>query len=230
MVPSRSGELRVAAPRLQWWDAEAGVARTATAPVLELHVAAGDGMAQAPAAGAPPEQAAAVDDGAWMRVPGVQGRVRPWAFATVAFALLWLITFMWGLHRRPQPAESGSGPARRRGGPTSLREALDSGDLGDVAGALCASLSPAATSLDSVRAALADERQRSAVDALQAARWGGGDGKAARALLREAFARGPRWRQAQGDEAPLLAPLYPVSREPAADRSAGPGGRPGSSR
>src|SRR5690606_5539623 len=74
VVPSRPGDLRVAAPRLQWWDAAAGVARTATAPVLELHVAAGEGMVQPPAAVVAPGRAAAADDGGWMRVPGVQGR------------------------------------------------------------------------------------------------------------------------------------------------------------
>ena len=226
VVPSRAGALRVAAPRLQWWDADAGVARTATAPVLELQVSQGATTPQAPA---PTPRAAASSDGEdWMRVPGVQGRVRPWAFATVAFALLWLITFMWGLHRRPQRQEEAGGekPQRGKGGKARLRQALDTGDLGDVADALCASMSPPAADLDGVRAGLADERQRAAVDALQAARWGAGDGARARALLREAFARGPRWQQAREDDAPLLAPLYPISGRPAATRSARPGGRP----
>ena len=230
VVPSRAGELRVAAPRLQWWDADAGIARTATAPVLSLHVGPGRGTVASPAAASPQRTPAARDDGGWMRVPGVQGRVRPWAFATVAFALLWLITFMWGLHRRPHE-QAVAAPARRRDGKDALRRALDTGDLGDVAEALRASLAPPAPDLDAVRDALADERQRAAVDALQEARWGAGDGVAARALLREAFARGPRWRQAPRGGQPLLAPLYPpapepgVSPAPAATRSAGPGGR-----
>lgn len=230
VVPSRAGDLRVAAPQLQWWDADAGVARTATAQVLSLRVEAGQGVAPAAADASPHRAPAARDDGGWMRVPGVQGRVRPWAFATVVFALLWLITFMWGLHRRPHE-QAEAAPARRRDGKDAVRRALDSGDLGDVAEALRASLSPPAPDLDAVREALADERQRAAVDALQEARWGAGDGVAARALLREAFARGPRWRQAPRSEEPLLAPLYPpagaprVSPGPAATRSAGPSGR-----
>src|SRR5690606_8900355 len=120
---------------------------------------------------------------------------------------------------------------RRRDGKDALRRALATGDLGDVAEALRASLSPPAPDLDAVREALADERQRAAVDALQEARWGAGDGVAARALLREAFVRGPRWRQAPPGAEPLLSPLYPPAREPgvspgpAAARNAGPGGR-----
>src|SRR5690606_5623463 len=193
VVPSAAGQLRVAGPRLQWWDADAGVARTATAPVLSLRVEPGQGASPSPAAASPRRAPAARDDGGWMRVPGVQGRVRPWAFATVAFALLWLITFMWGLHRRPHE-QTVPEPVRRNDGKASLRRALDAGDLGDVADALRTSLSPPAPDLDAVCDALADERQRAAVDALQEARWGAGDGVAARAMLREAFARGPRWR------------------------------------
>ena len=101
VVPSRAGVVRVAAPRLPWWDANAGVARTATAPTLELQVAAGANLPPVGGAASPRPVASPGDDGAWMRVPGVQGRVRPWAFATVVFALLWLITCMWGLHRQP---------------------------------------------------------------------------------------------------------------------------------
>src|SRR5690606_38115001 len=132
VVPSRAGDLRVAAPQLQWWDADAGVARTATAQVLSLRVEAGQGVAPAAADASPHRAPAARDDGGWMRVPGVQGRVHPWAFATVVFALLWLITFMWGLHRRPHE-QADAGPARRRDGKDAVRRALDSGDLGDVA-------------------------------------------------------------------------------------------------
>ena len=225
VVPSRAGVVRVAAPRLPWWDANAGVARTATAPTLELQVAAGANLPQVGGAASPRPVASPGDDGAWMRVPGVQGRVRPWAFATVVFALLWLITFMWGLHRQPKPATADA-PARRSDGAGGLRRALDTGDLGDVAEALCASRSPPAPDLDALRASLADERQRAAVDALQDARWGSGDGTAARTLLREAFARGPRWQPASGEGTEVLAPLYPVSPKPAATRSAAPGGRP----
>jgi len=174
-----------------------------------------------------PANAAAADarDEGWMRVPGVQGRVRPWAFATVAFALLWLITFMWGLHRHPQApgrdadarthgARDGAvgKPAVRggRAGSVALRQALERGTLGDVADALRAAAQPPAASLDALRARLADPAQQAALDALQRALWGGGDGAAARASLRAAFAPGPKWTPSpDGVERGLLPPLYP---------------------
>lgn len=218
IVPSQAGTLRIEAPRLSWWDARAGVRRVATLPPLVLAVAPGvagggrasDAEASASTAGA----ADAGNGGGWMRVPGVQGRVRPWAFATVAFALLWLITFMWGLHRHPQrPAPAPPDRGAKRGAhaaTASLRRALAQGTLGDVADALLASAQPPASSLDALRARLAEPAQQAAVEALQRALWGGGDGPAARAALRTAFAAGARWAPpAAAAERGPLPPLYP---------------------
>jgi hypothetical protein len=56
---------------------------------------------------------------------------------------------------------------------------------------------------------LADADQRDAVLVLQRARWGGGDGVAARQLLRTAFASGPRWRERSAEAPSPLPPLYP---------------------
>lgn len=218
IVPARAGALRVAGPRLDWWDARAGTARTASLPVLTLEVASGRGVPGSPSSldATPASPAVARDSGGdWMQVPGVQGRVRPWAFATVAFALLWLITFMWGLHRHPRTPESAQAPSGQPGQARSakvkarLRQALATGDLSEVAEALCAGMQPPAPDLDALREALDDPRQRAAVDALQRARWGDGDGTAARVLLRESFARGPRWRKRVAEAEPPLPPLYP---------------------
>lgn len=240
IVPSAAGVLRVDAPRLSWWDANAGVRRVATLPPLVLSVApAGAAPASGVAGGAGGNAAAPAPAGAatgdargegWMHVPGVQGRVRPWAFATVAFALLWLITFMWGLHRHPRATDAnaaaprarrvrdgdGGGDAGKpaaRGGRTgivALRQALDRGTLGDVADALRTIAEPPAASLDALRACLADPAQQAALDALQRALWGGGDSAAARAALRAAFASGPDWtRPPDAAERGPLPPLYP---------------------
>jgi len=63
--------------------------------------------------------------------------------------------------------------------------------------------------IDEVRRRLADPAQREAVEAMDQARWGGGDGVAARDLLRRVFAKGPQWVPA-GPPAPTpLPPLYP---------------------
>jgi hypothetical protein len=213
IVPAQAGALRIAGPKLPWWDVRAGSARTASLPDIEIHVAPGaNGPDVAPAA---PTAAPDAGDGrGWMRVPGVQGEVRPWAFAAVVFALLWLITFMWGLHRHPQalPAAtdgSASGKAPPAASPMLLKRALDNGDLGDVADALRAMAVPPVSDLDALKLRLADARQRDAVDALQRARWGDGDGTVARAALRAAFRHGPQWREPVAAQASPLPPLYP---------------------
>jgi hypothetical protein len=213
IVPTQAGTLRIAGPRLSWWDVRAGSARTASLPDISIHVASGaNGPGVAPTA---PASAAATDDGRdWMRVPGVQGEVRPWAFAAVVFALLWLITLMWGLHRHPQAvpaATDGNAPGKAppMASPMPLKRALDSGDLGDVADALCAMALPPVADLDALKLRLADARQHDAVDALQRARWSDGDGTIARASLRAAFKHGPRWREPVAVQASPLPPLYP---------------------
>lgn len=223
VVPASAGTLRVEAPQLAWWDARAGVQRVATLPPVVLQVAPGGATPDiAPGSGpggsgattAAPRSTQSGDGAGWMHVPGVQGRVRPWAFATVAFALLWLITFMWGLHRHPERSNAKSpatpGDAPRRPAKDGLRRTLATGTLGEVADALRASARPPAASLDALRARLADPSQQAAVDALQRALWGGGDGAAARVALRAAFAGGPRWTsQAPPRERGPLPPLYP---------------------
>lgn len=217
VVPARDGTLRIPGPSLQWWDVRAARARTASLPALTLQVAAAANGAS-DAGTASPQTAAAQegDEGErWLRVPGVQGEVRAWALATVIFALLWLATLMWALHRRApadghrvhdDAAAAHPAPPDMRG----FRHALDAGDLGDIADALCALSTPPARDLDEAHARLADPAQRAAVAQLQRARWGNGDVPAARTAIRAAFKSGPRWQAPKRPEAPLLAPLYPA--------------------
>jgi len=211
IVPAREGALRIAGPSLAWWDVRAGVSRTATLPDIQLHVAPGAGGFAPPVVPAPTASPVAAPR-TTIHVPGVQGALQPWALVAVAFALLWLLTLGWALHRRaPSAAASrnGSPPREPAHAPTSRRlgDALAHGDLGDVADALCALAGVA--DLDAVRTALVDAPQQAAVDALQRARWGDGDGTAARELLRRAFRSGPRWRVAPTRVHDVLPPLYP---------------------
>jgi len=215
IVPAQAGPLRIPGPRIAWWDVRAATARTASLPDLQWQVAAGAPGTVAPAAAPGIASSDALQDGGEARVPSVQGDARIWAWATAGFALLWLATLVWALQRKPQrsdprtePVQAGAIGADRR----DLRRALDSGDFGDVADVLCAMAEPPAADLDAVRERLDDVAQREAVAALQRARWGDGDGPAARAALRAAFAAGPRWRgrgRTQTEEP--LAPLYPPS-------------------
>jgi len=218
LVPTRGGEVTLSGLRLEWWDVRAGEARTARLPTLDWQVAgtAADGPVPEVAV---PADAAGLDGTATSPLQrAVEGPSRGWVLATLLFAGLWLLTLLWGLHRSPPAARTTVAGAttapkpNRRSGTTGLaafKRALDTGDFGEVAAALCALARPPATDLDEVRARLADPVQRDAIDALQRARWGGGDGTAARGLLRGAFADGPRWQAAPKKAASPLPPLYP---------------------
>jgi hypothetical protein len=185
-------------------------------PDITLQVAPGaNGFGSAAATPSHAGTDAADDARSWIHVPGVQGLVRPWALAAAVFALLWLATLMWGLHRHPQVSTAHDDAATKPSTATShatstdLRRALDNGDLGDVADALCAMAMPPVTDVDALRERLVDPLQVAAIESLQRARWAGGDGVAARAALREAFKHGPRWRVAESRADEPLPPLYP---------------------
>ncbi|MFC3716724.1 BatD family protein [Luteimonas soli] len=213
IVPSRSGALRIPGPRIAWWDVRAAVARTASLPDLQLQV--GPGVPGGNAPGAQPGAAGSEvtdGDGGAVRVPGASGDARAWAWATAGFALLWLATLAWALQRRPQAApqhDKRAEPPKSGAGLRDLKRVLDNGDFGEVAEVLCAMADPPAADLDAVRERLADDAQRDAVAQLQRARWGDGDGPAARAGLRAAFAGGPRWHEQGKVDTPPLPPLYP---------------------
>lgn len=220
VLPARAGPLRVETPAMAWWDVGADRARTATVAPLELDVAAAAGGGAMEDAGALPGS----DAGPWIRLPGVQGPVHRWALATVVFALLWLVTLAWALQWRQRglalAADAVAGtPSRRPGGPAAsrshgpaLRTALDAGDLGEVAAALCALATPPVADLDALSARLAPGPQREAIAGLQRARWGqdGAGAAQARAAVRAAFMRGPDWLDGDdaGDDG-LLPPHYP---------------------
>ena len=212
LVPAQAGELRINGPRLAWWDVRAGMTRSTSLPDVSVQVAPGvNGFGVGPPATA---NASPADETGWIRVPGVQGAVQPWALAAAAFALLWLVTFMWGLHRRPQaPSRADASltvpPHPQSGNGADLRRALDNGDLADVSDALCAMATPPVDDVDALRSRLADPAQLAALESLLRARWGGGDGVAARAQLRMAFKQGPRWRTVETVAEEPLPPLYP---------------------
>ncbi|MFC3550847.1 BatD family protein [Lysobacter cavernae] len=217
LVPARSGAVRLSGVRLGWWDVRAGTARTASLPPLAWTVATGSTTA-----GTTAPSSAIVASGRTpalptAALPALQGADRGWVLATLLFAALWLFTLVWGLHRG---GAAGEPPATATVKPTgkhgqaeskraSLKRALDRGDLGEVAEALCAMAQPPARDIDALLVRLDDARQREAVEALQRARWGSGDGVVARALLRKAFASGPQWREAVATSVSPLPPLYP---------------------
>jgi len=210
IVPANAGRLQIAPPRIDWWDARRGVARTATLPPLALDVAAGVAV---PAKVATPAPSATTNDDGRISIPGIQGRVLPWAAAAALFALLWFVTLFWALHRRPatgdMPHKTTSDSPPSAVDASMLRRTLAEGDLGAIAEALCALAAPPVKDLDALHDRLDEGTQRDAITLLQRARWGGGDAAAARSALRKAFADAPRWKTAKQERQELLPPLYP---------------------
>lgn len=221
IVPAQAGMLRVPGPRIIWWDTNAGIARTASLPDLNLRVGGGSQGASSAAPQGSAAGAAAISPASGdTSIPGAEANVGPWALATVIFAVLWLVTLGWGLHRRnitiaaPRRAAPNAGqgvatPSAPRIGQRDLKHLLDTADLGTVADALCMMAQPPVADLDALRTRLDDPAQQTAVEQLQRARWGGGDAVAARAALRSAFASGPRWKTVAVARETVLPPLYP---------------------
>lgn len=212
LVPTRAGELQVPGLQLRWWDVAQHATRVARLPPLTLSVG-GAAASATGGAGATSTGAATAVIAPQQRADNVAGN--PWALAALAFAGLWLATLIWAMQRRNGARESAPAPRDTASsdaavvGLAQLRHVLDRGDLGDVADTLRAMATPPATSMDALRRQLGDSHQREAVDALERARWAGGDGVAARQMLRAAFAKGPRWHANPVPPPPLLPPLYP---------------------
>lgn len=204
IVPLQAGALSLPGPRIDWWDAAQGVARTAMLPPLRLQVAPGANMPALPD-GAPTSGQVVAGDADPATPFDALKRVAPWLLLVVALAT----AFAWW-RARPQAAmaQAEAAPPASRVVP-SLADALKQGDLGVVAQALCSEAGSQGDDLDAVRGRLDDAAQVDAVERLQSAHWGGGDAQIALVALRRAFAKGPRWRKPQPKTEPLLPPLYP---------------------
>ena len=208
IVPLQAGTVSVGGPRIEWWDAAQGVARTAMLPPLQLQVAPGE----IPAAGedmepsALPANIGGVDASA---SANALKRYAPWLLVVIAL----VAGFAWWRSR------SRSRTARRDAlvatsaapeAPTrSLAAALKQDDLAVIAHALCADAGLRGVDLDAVRTRLGDPAQIDAMALLQAARWGDADAASALAAMRRAFAGGARWRKPNATQETLLPPLYP---------------------
>lgn len=208
IVPLQAGTVSVGGPRIEWWDAAQGVARTAMLPPLQLQVAPGEGVATNPEeAAAKPEADAETGASAVAAAAGAfWSRWWPWIMlggVAVLAALAW-----WRWPRASQDVAPEPDVMKTMQVPT-LQAALRDGDLALIAQALGAAAGANGDDLDAVRKRLDDAAQVDAVIQLQAARWGDGDAASALEALRSAFAKGARWRVAAGASEPLLPPLYP---------------------
>lgn len=216
VVPERAGELVIGGTSMAWWDVAAGTGKVERLGDLRLQVTPALAASAAPAA--LPSSGSALEPSA---APGLLGGIAelprsPWVWLTVGFAVLWLLTLLWALHRRAAPVAvsldaRGPGPAMPQATATlaDLKRALDTGSLDDVAEAVRQMHVPPLQDLDAVIARLARADQRQALQALRRARWADGDGVAARQQLRAAFAQGPQWLPGPTSEQAPLPPLYP---------------------
>lgn len=228
LVPSRTGPTRLDGLRMDWWDVAGAKPRSSTLPPLSWTIAPAGGMpASAPAAGttladALPGSAAAKAGAAPSTAAPADGISGGWALAAVLFAALWLATLVWALHMRSHPAgllakpgaeasapDAGAESKRKPVNVPALRQMIDLADFDHIASVLRSLAHPPAADDDELVERLADPAQREAVQALRRARWGAGDGVAARAQLRQAFAQGPSWHEVEQTAPSPLPPLYP---------------------
>ncbi len=213
IVPLKPGALSLPGPRIEWWDAVQGVARTAMLPPLQLQVSpaldAPVGSGEVPRA---PATAGETPDPRASAVAPVRDR-RGWSLlAAVALAVIAAFTWCWSRARRASVRMAevpGASPQPAAARSPSLAEALRQGELSAIARALSGEAGVRGDDLDGVRARLDDTAQREAIERLQAARWGDGDAAVALVALRGAFAQGPRWRMRGRAPSSLLPPLYP---------------------
>jgi len=207
VVPLKPGAIALPGPRIEWWDATQGVARTAMLPPLHLQVAPGATSQETRQADAASAGAASAVGGS----TGDAGSIRRATLIAGALALAVLGIVAWSRSRRSSTALPADAPRTQppEPSPTSLATALRGNDLAAVAQALCDAAGIVGEDLDAVRARLEDASQRDAVALLQAARWGSGDAAVALEAMRRAFAKGARLRPVAIAKAPLLPPLYP---------------------
>ena len=210
VLPAQPGALRIAGPRLAWWDVRGDRSRTASLPDLQWQVAAGtgSGATMVPVDSLEPAAAASRASSGWR-------------WLTLLFAVLWLGTLAWALRGRVPgrwrraaqvtgvPAPETDPVIAGRTSPRQVMQVLQVGDLGEVATALCAMVTPPAEDLDALAARLDDPAQREAIALLQRARWGDGDPIAARDAVREAFRQGVAPARAPARQEDPLPPLYP---------------------
>nr|WP_231497007.1 BatD family protein [Pseudoxanthomonas suwonensis] len=213
VVPLAPGRLRVAGPRIDWWNVRERRAEAATLPELMLEVAPGNPDAAPVGGTALPPSDAMAGNAVPMHPASAGNRLWPWL--ALALAVLWLATLAWALsmrRRRAHAAGEGTSAGVLRSRPVALdlQRVLDGGSFDEVVRVLQRMADPPAADLDALLARLDDPRQREALEAMRRALWAGdGDASAARVLLRSAFRGGPRWKAVATAPREPLPPLYP---------------------
>ncbi|HEY2346132.1 MAG TPA: BatD family protein [Xanthomonadaceae bacterium] len=214
IVVDHAGPLHLPDLTVPWWDLANDHAALARASLPDVQVQPGATVQNANGG-----NASTSGDAATQPVASPAGALRAWQVATLALAVLLVLTFAWGWRRGQVGEGDGSTDDDASMGPLpqdrqALPRALAAGDPAAIAQALCdAAPAPRPHHLHEVARRLADPAQRDALQAFDAARWRG-DGQPPEqvlARLREAFARAPRWAAPvkSTTAAGVLPPLYP---------------------
>ncbi|HJR11293.1 MAG TPA: BatD family protein, partial [Rhodanobacteraceae bacterium] len=239
IVPQRDGKLFLPAITLDWWDVAHDRAEQASVPAQTLQVSgaiAGGTHAAAPL----PTASSTASSVVMPALPAATAVARGngtqfWRVVALASLALWLLAVLavatwWLMRRKAQRAAGGDipvdtvraaatptedTPKRRRALRAGALEAARAGDAAACEHALLAwarASRPHIANVAALRTVLSDPAQCDALDALQRARWQGGDAAAACSLVVCTFAPGFMWR---ADEKPGhaesadLPPLYP---------------------
>lgn len=229
VVPGKPGTLTIPAITVKWWNVLDDRAETATIPAHQLHVLPASGAAAGsvapPAASASTSAPPAASPSPAPDSQTAAANPAPWAWVALGSLALWLVTVLigvWLWRRRgrrrmaPTPAVTGTPTASAREARQAFLRALRDADAAEQAHRLLAWAQcerPALRHLDAVAQALASPEQRTAIDALQRARYAASAAAVDRERLGAAFAKGFAWRT-DGGSSPTpepLPPLYPFT-------------------
>jgi hypothetical protein len=239
IVPERNGALSIPAITLAWWNVTTGRAEEATVPAHTWHVTGGVAASSSIAPPVAAHTSAAASAGvAPASAPAAGSSVR-WRSVALASFALWLAALVvaagWWWRRRGVSTRARLAAGSAEDDPAAVHgdvlqpqakpnlralqaNALAAARAGDAPACERALLAwargvrPSCASVAALRDALSDPAQRAALDALQRARWQGGDAASACPAVAQAFARGFAWRDNGAPARPNnqeLPPLYP---------------------
>ncbi|WIG54235.1 MAG: hypothetical protein OJF61_000021 [Rhodanobacteraceae bacterium] len=230
IVPQRDGTLSLPAITLNWWDVAHDRAQQASVPARTLYVSgavAGASSSTPPQSVQPIVRNAPTPPSTTPASALVRGTQTVWRVIALASLVLWVMVIVaaaawWWMRReqrRPVPPRAGVAIDEAPQDHRALRKAaLDAARGHDAAACEHALLAwararrPDIVNMAALRAALRDSAQRDALDALQRARWQGGDSAAACASVADVFPRGFAWREDEKSACGKhddLPPLYP---------------------
>lgn len=239
VVPQHPGPLQLQLAPIAWWDVATGTAREARLAPINVQVAPGSGRYARSTPPGDAVDATTGESASNVLSRLRDAKAWPWWLAGAAVLLAGIVLIWRRRARVAASVQGGAMPSRpaqanganthtathpsteaaspiprtkpddHRRDTADFHRALGSGDLSAVARLLPRLATPPLASLAEARAQLDDPAQRDAVAQLERALWANGDVEAARARLRQAFARDPRWRRTPKTAKALLPPLYP---------------------